>query len=95
MHMYVYYYCSNPNQGICFDHALGALLCDQGLIKQHICCCFEGHLSSFSLEARVLLTIHHTCQIKHSTYIQESGHIKKVSQYNTDYNMVSENGVTE
>ncbi len=74
-----------------FDRALGALLClvscDQGSIA-HVCCCYCSNNCSFS----VSLTVSHMCHIKH--YIWESDHTVTVSQYNTDYNMVSKNRVT-
>ncbi len=74
------------NAVIYFDQALGALLClvcpDQGSLA-HVC----------SVSSLDFLTVGHKCHVKHSPYNQESDHTIIVSQYNADYNMVSEKGV--
>ncbi len=87
---------------IYFDRALGALLplvcCDQGSIVYVCCCCcccYEQQQQFLQSRLCVLLTLSHECHIKHTAYIQESDHTIIVSQCNTDYNMVSENGGTE
>ncbi len=83
---------------IYFYWALAALLClvccDQGSIAL-VCFCFEQQHQLLQSRLCVLMTASRKCHIKHSAYIQESDNTITVSQYNTDYNMVSENGVVE